>query len=164
MTNVFPRPQIRIEQEITQTSSSFPPYRNGTAEHHYEVTEDSDDTSDMHVSSPSSVFHGFASHTSPPLTNAQYSQAHPKNQQHTNQRGKQKQNSYLPQSNPLPNSTNQSGAPVVYTEVHSELGIVQPKTARKISNATSLNDFNSQRPQTGRVIFDRPQSNRKTVM
>ena len=116
----------------------------------------------MAVSSPSSLFHGFASHTSPPLTNAQYSQAHPKHQQYKKQRGKQ--NSYLPQSDPIPNSINQTGAPVVYTEVHSELGIVQPKTAKKISNAASLNDFIIQHPQSGRVIFDKPQSNRKTVI
>ena len=113
----------------------------------------------MPVSSPSSTFHGFASHTSPPLNNAQYSETHPKSQQYRKQQSKQ--HPYLPQSGPISNSTNQ---PVVYTEVHSELGIVQPKTAKKISNATSLNDFNIQPPQSGRVLFDVPQRNRKTLI
>ena len=151
-----------MEQEVTQVAP-FPPYRNGTVDHHYEVTEDSDDNSEMPVSSPSSMFHGFASHTSPPLAKYQYSKAHPNNQQYKKRQGAQNQKSYLPQSNPITNVINQPQAPTVYTEVHSELGIAQPRTAKKISNAVSLNDFNIQQPQTGRVLFDLPQRNKNSM-
>ena len=132
-------------------------------EHHYEATDDSDANNEIPRSPQSSMFPDFASHTSPSLIKVQYSNAHPKHQQRP--RGREQQDSYFPQNfedyqdNPSTNNLNQ---PIVYTEAHSELGIVQPRTAKKMSNATSLNDFNRQEPQTGRVIFDMPRNSKRT--
>ena len=159
------RPRIQVEQEIIQTSPPFYPDRNGTINHHYETTDGSDANSEMPISSPSSLFHGFASHTSPPLSSKQYSQSHPKNlEKLRNQRSKESSNVPTSYSNPHSQqyqfSTNQPGAPIVYTQVHSELGAVRPKTAKKISNAASLNDFNRQQPERGNVVFDLPRGKR----
>ena len=159
------RPQIRVEREATHTAPSYPSYRNANIEHHYEATDESDVNNEIPRSPQSSVFPDFASHTSPSFIQSQYSDAHPKNK--IQQRGRGQQDAYHPQTfetyhdNPS-NQRNNLNQPVVYTEVHSELGIVQPKTAKKISNATSLNDFNRQEPQTGRVIFDMPKNSKRT--
>ena len=112
------------------------------------------------------MFHGFASHTSPSLIRAQYSDVNSKKRQQNRERD---QSSFHPSRNletfyDHP-SKNQSGVtPIIYTEAHSELGIVQPRTAKKISTATSLNDFNTLQPQTGRVVFDMPRNNKKTMI
>ena len=115
------------------------------------------------------MFHGFASHTSPSFITSQYS--HPQNQHQKRQQKSNNQPSFpfgqnfeAHLDNPSINNINQPGAPIVYTEAHSELGIVQPRTAKKISNAASLNDFGTQRPQTGRVIFDVPKRSQQTVI
>ena len=150
---------------MTHTTPSYPSYRNGNIEHHYEATDESDVNNEVPRSPQSSMFPDFASHTSPSFINAQYSNANSKKQHQ--QRGREQQDSYFPQNfetfhdNPS-NHRNNLNQPIVYTEVHSELGIVHPKTAKKISNATSLNDFNRQEPQTGRVIFDMPRNSKRT--
>ena len=124
----------------------------------------------MPTSPQTSSFTGFASHTSPSLIKGthHYTDASPKKLRQNNQPSNPNTPSartfenYL--DNPTAMSANQIVTPIIYTEAHSELGIVQPKTAKKISTAGSLNDLNFQQPQSGRVIFDMPKKTKNTMI
>ena len=166
------RPQIRIEQETIQVAPShYPSYGKQNYTHHiYEATSDSDGNSEIPTSPQTSSFTGFASHTSPSLIKGthHYTDASPKKSRqnnrpsHPNAHAARNFENYL--DYPTATSTNQAVTPIIYTEAHSELGIVQPKTAKKISTAGSLNDFNFQQPQSGRVIFDMPKKTKNTML
>ena len=170
------RPQIRIEQETVQVAPShYPSYGKQNYTHHiYEATSDSDGNSEMPTSPQTSSFTGFASHTSPSFIKGtqHYTDASPKKSRQNNQPSHPNSHSARNFENYLDNpptygrATNvaQVVTPIIYTEAHSELGIVQPKTAKKISTAGSLNDFNFQQPQSGRVIFDMPKKTKNTMI
>ena len=155
--------------------SHYPSYGKQNYTHHiYEATSDSDGNSEMPTSPQTSSFTGFASHTSPSLIKGthHYTDASPKklrqNNQppHPNAHSARNFENYLDNPPTYGKATNvtQVVTPIIYTEAHSELGIVQPKTAKKISTAGSLNDFNFQQPQSGRVIFDMPKKTKNTMI
>ena len=153
--------------------SHYPSYGKQNYTHHiYEATSDSDGNSEIPTSPQTSSFTGFASHTSPSLIKGthHYTDASPKKLRKNNQPSNPNAHAHATRNfenyldNPAATSANQAVTPIIYTEAHSELGIVQPKTAKKISTAGSLNDFNFQQPQSGRVIFDMPKKTKNTML
>ena len=84
-------------------------------EHHYEVSHDDDghESTSSSAGAQSSAFQGFASNTSAPLP--------------------RRQRVHQPVVPP----------PVTYTRVETQVGSDLPRTARKISNSTSLSNYNT---------------------